>query len=333
MELLTDKLIRPHRSLYSPSDLGPSDFRIHGVISRRDDFTLRNSRGLQLMCSWYYPIHNEAVPCLIYCHGNCGSRLDAREVMETMVPLGISVFALDFAGSGLSEGDYVSLGYFEKEDIRTVVEFLRMQRRVQTISLWGRSMGAAAAILYASTDRDITFLVLDSPFTSLAELIKEQTNRLKWVPTALSSSLMRKVKQLIYKTAHFDIDQVSPLLSISKFWAPCAFIHAPDDSLISINHSLRLFSLCPSKIKSLHKVTGGHNSPRSICLIELMARKVHDYSGTAPFYRPERPLAKRSLLTLVRTNRVLEEINLSPRTGATTARSILTSFDREKTFS
>lgn len=332
MELLTQQLVRPRRCAYSLADLGPASFRIHGVIGSREDFVLRNSRGLRLECSWYYPLHNTPLPCVIYGHGNCGSRLDAADIVRTLLPLGISVATLDFAGSGLSEGEFVSLGYYEKEDIGAIVEYMRQQRRVKTIVLWGRSMGAVAALLYASEDLNIAFLVLDSPFASLTELIKEQTSRLQWLPSGLSSPLVRQIRKVIAKTVHFDIEAVCPLLVISKCKAPCAFIHAADDVLISIRHSQRLLSLYPNQSKSLHRTTGGHNSARDICLLELMARKVHEWSGTAPFYR-EKSWSKKSLLTLARANRMLEEMGLSPRTAHTTARSVLTVSHSEKTIS
>jgi alpha/beta superfamily hydrolase len=47
------------------------------------------------------------------------------DIVENLLPHDISVFAFDFAGSGLSEGSYVSLGYNEKSDIASVVELLR----------------------------------------------------------------------------------------------------------------------------------------------------------------------------------------------------------------
>jgi hypothetical protein len=47
-----------------------------------------------------------------------------------------------------SEGKYVSLGYFEKDDLRVVVDHLRGSGTVSTIAVWGRSMGAVTGILY-----------------------------------------------------------------------------------------------------------------------------------------------------------------------------------------
>ena len=39
--------------------------------------------------------------------------------------------------------------------------------------LWGRSMGAATALMYAASDPSIGALVLDSPFSSLPDLALE----------------------------------------------------------------------------------------------------------------------------------------------------------------
>ena len=44
--------------------------------------------------------------------------------VNLLLPQNITVFAFDFAGSGLSEGEYISLGWYEREDVQTVTEHL-----------------------------------------------------------------------------------------------------------------------------------------------------------------------------------------------------------------
>jgi hypothetical protein len=44
---------------------------------------------------------------------------------------------------------------------------------VGVLALWGRSMGAATAIMYTATDPSIACLILDSPFSSLSQLAQE----------------------------------------------------------------------------------------------------------------------------------------------------------------
>lgn len=58
---------------------------------------------------------------LIWCSENLvsfpflcsGCRADANEAAVVLLPSNITVFTLDFSGSGLSDGDYVSLGWHE----------------------------------------------------------------------------------------------------------------------------------------------------------------------------------------------------------------------------
>ena len=69
-----------------------------------------------------------------------------------LLPRGVTVFALDFAGSGRSQGEWVSLGAHEVGDLAAAVAYLRAEGSVSTLALWGRSMGAVTALLYAATD-------------------------------------------------------------------------------------------------------------------------------------------------------------------------------------
>ena len=62
--------------------------------------------------------------------------------LEDLLKKGITVLLFDFSGSGLSEGEYISLGYYETDDVFTVIKYLNSTGRVSRIALWGRSMGA-----------------------------------------------------------------------------------------------------------------------------------------------------------------------------------------------
>ena len=102
-----------------------------------------NKRNLKLKCSFFEFIdRQEPSPCLIYLHCNSGSRLEGLIYVEELLKRNISVCLFDFSGSGLSEGEYISLGWFEIEDVEIVVKYLRNTGKVTNIALWGRSMGA-----------------------------------------------------------------------------------------------------------------------------------------------------------------------------------------------
>lgn len=51
-----------------------------------------------------------------------------------------------------------------------MVDYLRQSERISSISLWGRSMGAASIIMYCANDPNIASIILDSPFAVLNEI-------------------------------------------------------------------------------------------------------------------------------------------------------------------
>ncbi|MED6160048.1 hypothetical protein PIB30_047849, partial [Stylosanthes scabra] len=159
-------VIRPPRAEYDPEQyLWEKEFSLAGRTYIRQDLELKNPRGYTLQCSHYLPSpfpENASLPCVIYCHGNSGCRADANESVVVLLPSNITVFTLDFSGSGLSEGDYVSLGWHEKDDLKMAVSYLRSNKQISGIGLWGRSMGAVTSLLYGAEDPYIAGMVLDS---------------------------------------------------------------------------------------------------------------------------------------------------------------------------
>lgn len=196
-------MLRPQRPPYSLLDLGPRYFTLLDCIYLRTDFHLLNPRGLKLKCSFFQSTAGSET-CVVYCHGNCGNRLDAMEVLELVLSLGMSVCAFDFSGSGQSEGEYVSFAYYEREDIGAVVDHLRRARGVSEVVLWGRSMGAVAAILYASGRSDIKAVVADSPFVSMQALLVDIINSYIRLPDFLSSFLISRLQAAVQQQAGFD---------------------------------------------------------------------------------------------------------------------------------
>ena len=59
----------------------------------------------------------------------------------------------------MSDGEWVTLGAREVDDLAVAVAHLRTLEHVSTIGLWGRSMGAVTALLYAQKDPSIAGVV------------------------------------------------------------------------------------------------------------------------------------------------------------------------------
>lgn len=50
----------------------------------------------------------------------------------------------------MSEGNFLTLGYLEKYDVKAVLEYVDSAFGSRRYLLWGRSMGAVTALLYTT---------------------------------------------------------------------------------------------------------------------------------------------------------------------------------------
>jgi len=271
-------IIRPPRCQYEVRQLGPHTFDFVGQKFKRTDLTLRNSRGMAIACSHWEPVvrSQAQLPCVIYLHGNASARLEALPLLSLVLSMGATLFSLDFCGSGHSEGDWVSLGAFEKDDLDAVVQHLRIPGQgTSTIALWGRSMGAATALMYAERDPSIAGMVLDSPFASLEQLAEELVEKGReqgvYAPSVLVSIALRFIRSSVLDRAKFDIRDLSPLKAAKSCFVPSLFVAASGDAFIAPHHSKCLHDACVSDGKNLILVDGDHNSKRPVFMFDSVS--------------------------------------------------------------
>ena len=259
-------IIRPGRDIYEQSELGPFKFEISNKCYKRTDFELINNRGLKIMCSFWEPFDEERekiiLPCVIYLHGNSSSRCEAYAEVKYLLPKNICLFSFDFCGCGKSEGDYISLGYYEKDDVKCIIEYLQKSKKVGKIALWGRSMGAVTAIMYASEHpEDISALVLDSGFYSLKKLIYELVKSKVNLPDFLIEQVLKKVKETIKEKAGFQLEHLETFLYAQNCKTPAFFCHGEDDNFVNQEHCKNLFNDYQGE-KKIKIVKGKHNTAR-----------------------------------------------------------------------
>eukprot|EP00930_Biecheleria_cincta_P003443 TRINITY_DN104375_c0_g1_i1.p1 TRINITY_DN104375_c0_g1~~TRINITY_DN104375_c0_g1_i1.p1 ORF type:complete len:671 (+),score=114.77 TRINITY_DN104375_c0_g1_i1:227-2239(+) len=270
VDLLLSLIIRPPRSKYPVEKLGPKCFRVNGKAhGRRTDIVLQSPRGHELQCSFFEPAPGPGdttedfhqPPCVIFLHGNSSCRLEAMPLLALLMPLKISLFCFDFSGSGLSEGEYISLGWFERDDLATCIGHLRSTGRVSSIALWGRSMGAFTALLHADRDPSIAGLVLDSPFSSLKLLAQELAQKKAFIPSWATSAVLAGARSSIQFRAGFDIDDLEAENHVSQSFMPALFIAAKSDDFVAPHHSQGLFESYQGE-KEFYLTEGDHQSAR-----------------------------------------------------------------------
>ena len=264
-EELWKAIIRPYKDEYTNKDLGPEKFRLNSKYYKRTDFSLKNSRKQLLMCSFWEPYDEEReysrLPCVIYLHGNSSSRCEVVPNLKYLLPLNICVFSFDFAACGHSEGEYISLGWYETLDVKSVINYLRNTNKVGPIGIWGRSMGAVTGIMYGYKDPSIGGLFLDSPFFSLNLLMDELSKEKVSLPGFLVKQVLIKIKETVKEKAGFNIDDINTENFCKKCFVPAFFCHGKDDTFVRVHHCNDLYKIYPGE-KDILIVEGDHNDIR-----------------------------------------------------------------------
>lgn len=229
----------------------------------RFDFQIQNKRNFRLECSLWESKDAPSSYCVVYLHGNSSSRFESIQLFKFLTRFDISLCSFDFSGCGLSEGEYISLGWHEKDDVDLVVQYLLKQRNIKRLALWGRSMGSSAAILYSSLfkEQSVSCLVFDSPFCSLKMLSEDIARRNSKAPKCIMRLIWMFLRKKILKKNQFNINDISPISHIQFIKVPAFFIAAKNDRIIDPAQMDRIYNEFPRK-KVMEYVEGDHNSQR-----------------------------------------------------------------------
>ena len=107
-----------------------------------------------------------------------GYRCDRRDVLpqaDMLFEAGFTVLLFDFRNRGESGGDFVSLGYHERDDVRAAVDYLKSRSSpgVSSIGLLGVSQGGASAILAAADGADVGAVAVEAAFRSVDSAVAQ----------------------------------------------------------------------------------------------------------------------------------------------------------------
>lgn len=112
--------------------------------------------------------------CLLF-HGYAGCKAGVLREAEVVRRAGYDAFLVDFRGSGGSSGSVTTVGYREADDVAEAVKYVRQNFRPSRVVIYGRSMGAAAALraVAQGTVRPDA-LVIESPFDRILTTVSHR---------------------------------------------------------------------------------------------------------------------------------------------------------------
>jgi dipeptidyl aminopeptidase/acylaminoacyl peptidase len=231
-------------SLYGSSQLirrrvpdPPSDPAQHGLTFEEVTFPSRD--GLTLR-GWFIPAP-EARGTIVFCHGHAGSMDPDVKYAPAFHERGYNVLMFDFRGHGRSEGQHVSMGYYERQDLLGAVDYLR-GRGIDRVGVLGFSMGGAVAMATAPHTEAIRAVVSDGGFARLSDAITAGV-RERHLPGFLASLVGYPILWLMGLRLGCSLGGADPIRWVDEIAPRALFIiHGALDPFVTVADARELYA-------------------------------------------------------------------------------------------
>ncbi len=199
----------------------------------------RTSRfGYELAARFYVcEGSSKTVVCL---HGHNSCFASQLKYLTLFLSLGYNVFIPDHRRSGLSGGDTVTFGAYEKYDVLDWISELRERRTEDDIALFGESMGAATAIMVAAEIPDAVFLIDYCGYANFEGLLTRYTDS-----EGIRKAVMPSIRLVSEHCFGFDVKECDALEAITRVGCPILIMHSKADKTVNYKNALMLKEAAP----------------------------------------------------------------------------------------
>jgi alpha-beta hydrolase superfamily lysophospholipase len=169
---------------------------------------------------------------VVLLHGVADTRASMRGLAQRFVAERLDVVAYDSRAHGTSGGAFCTYGYFEKDDLRRIVEALP----AGPVVLLGTSLGAAVALQAAAHHPRVAGVVAAEVFADLKSIARHRTPA--FIPGWMIASAFRRAEA----RAGFVADEVSPVRAAEAIRVPVFLVHGGADTSTPPSHSERVLA-------------------------------------------------------------------------------------------
>lgn len=227
------------------------------VSENYEDIEFNSKDGLKLK-GWLFKADSEKLVIMVA--GLLPNRINtdyyAMWVARDLVENDYNVLMYDPRAHGKSEGERVSYGEFEGNDILGAVSFAKQKGFTEEkIAVLGNSTGAIATLMVADQLKNVGALIIDSAATNFKPIIVDRLWVEKKIPPFFSLGIF-----LITNTVFgLEIGNVKPIEKLSlvserKF----LFLHGELDETIPVEESKKLFEAANPESRLVIFPNGDH---------------------------------------------------------------------------
>ena len=211
----------------------------------------------------------------IVVHGYGGSGKLMSDKSKYFYDMGYNVLIPDLRGHGKSEGDYIGMGWKDRLDIISWINFIIKENPNAEIVLHGTSMGAATVLMTSGENlpSNVKAIVADCAYTSAWDEFSYQLETYLKVPSSYILNVTNMVTKL---KAGYSLKEASALECVKKATVPILYIHGDKDKFVPYSMMDKLYDATSSPKEKL-TIDGGEHANSDLVSPFLYWLTVEDF--------------------------------------------------------
>ena len=222
-----------------------------------------------------YVVNQNSNKWAIVVHGYGGSGKLMSDKSKYFYDMGYNVLIPDLRGHGKSEGDYIGMGWKDRLDIISWINFIINENPNAEIVLHGTSMGAATVLMTSGENlpSNVKAIVADCAYTSAWDEFSYQLETYLKVPSYYILNVTNMVTKL---KAGYSLKEASALECVKKATVPILFIHGDKDKFVPYSMMDKLYDATNSPKEKL-TIEGGEHANSDLVSPFLYWLTVEDF--------------------------------------------------------
>ena len=222
-----------------------------------------------------YVISQNSNKWAIVVHGYGGSGKLMSDKSKYFYDMGYNVLIPDLRGHGKSEGDYIGMGWKDRLDIISWINFIIKENPNAEIVLHGTSMGAATVLMTSGENlpSNVKAIVADCAYTSAWDEFSYQLETYLKVPSSYILNVTNMVTKL---KAGYSLKEASALECVKKATVPILYIHGDKDKFVPYSMMDKLYDATNSPKEKL-TIEGGEHANSDLVSPFLYWLTVEDF--------------------------------------------------------
>lgn len=199
----------------------------------------------------------------IVVHGYTSEGLKMSSYANNFYNAGYNIIVPDLRAHGLSEGNYIGMGWDDRFDIISWINYVLNENINSEIVLFGVSMGASTVAMTSGEElpSNVKAIIADCGYTSVWDEFSYQLDSLFSLPEFPVMNISSLVTQI---RAGYSLKEASAIEQVKKSKTPILYVHGDKDDFVPTYMVDELYNATSSPKEKLIIKGAGHALSSSI---------------------------------------------------------------------